>query len=318
MEITIVMCCYNKSKFVGQTIDSVVNQSAANWRLLIIDDFSKDGSDKIIKEKLNDSRITFIQNDKNMGANFCRNKGIELSETEYLMFLDADDLLMPDCIARRTNSAKIEPTANLLVFTMGVFKSKVGDSPYLWLPKVKQPLIDLLSHKLSWSILQPLWKKDLIVSLNGFDERFKRLQDVDLNTRALLSEKTKVVCFNGKPDCFYRIDPSRINYEMSEFMERWIDASNLYFEKFLKLVPKKQAKYLVLTLFQTYLQLIHYKKQGQISIDNYLKLEKKILENKMNIDFMGRRLLLFKLAKAVNSQLRVPGFNFLIKRALTL
>ncbi len=91
--VSIIVPVYNASKFIEETIRTVRQQTYCNWELLLIDDCSKDGSAKIIKEiEKKDKRIKLFQFKENQGAAVARNKGIELASGKYLCFLDADDL----------------------------------------------------------------------------------------------------------------------------------------------------------------------------------------------------------------------------------
>lgn len=91
--ISIITPTYNSEKFIGETIDSIQNQSYGNWELILIDDGSTDQTVEIIKKfQEDDSRIRLICLEKNSGPAVARNKGIENSNGRYIAFLDSDDL----------------------------------------------------------------------------------------------------------------------------------------------------------------------------------------------------------------------------------
>lgn len=96
--ISIITPCYNAGKFLPETINSVLNQSFKDWELLIIDDCSSDNSRQIVEEyALKDSRIRYFRTDTPSGSpSYPRNIGIENSNGEYIAFLDADDIWLPD------------------------------------------------------------------------------------------------------------------------------------------------------------------------------------------------------------------------------
>lgn len=94
--VSIVMPAYDASRFIAESIDSVRSQTYEDWELLIIDDASKDQTDEIVKQYLEqDSRIKLYPLPVNQGAGFARNIGIKASEGKYICFLDADDLWTP-------------------------------------------------------------------------------------------------------------------------------------------------------------------------------------------------------------------------------
>lgn len=89
--VSIVIPCYNSSKFVAETIDSVLNQSYKNIELIVVNDGSTDNSLSIIQQ-FTDNRIQLISKE-NAGVSAARNSGFKKAKGEFIMFLDADDLI---------------------------------------------------------------------------------------------------------------------------------------------------------------------------------------------------------------------------------
>ena len=73
--VSIIMPSYNTGKFIGEAINSVIDQTYINWELIIVDDCSSDNTDKIVKN-IKDSRIVYLKNEKNMGAAVSRNRAL--------------------------------------------------------------------------------------------------------------------------------------------------------------------------------------------------------------------------------------------------
>lgn len=92
--VSIIMPSWNTGKFIGESIQSVLNQTYKNWELIIVDDCSTDNTDEIVAS-FNDERIRFFRNDKNSGAALTRNRAIRKARGEWVAFLDSDDLWMP-------------------------------------------------------------------------------------------------------------------------------------------------------------------------------------------------------------------------------
>jgi|TARA_B110000967_G_C18742182_1_gene488320 teichuronic acid biosynthesis glycosyltransferase TuaG len=90
--VDIILPNYNKEFFLEETINSVINQSYNNWKLLIIDNCSTDNSKKIIQKFTKNKKINIIYLKRNKGVSFTRNLGIRLSSSKYISFLDSDDL----------------------------------------------------------------------------------------------------------------------------------------------------------------------------------------------------------------------------------
>lgn len=92
--ISIITPCFNSEKYIGETIQSVLNQTYLNWEWWIVDDGSTDKSLEIIKQ-FKDPRIHLIALEKNLGAAEARNIGLENAEGRFITFIDSDDVWLP-------------------------------------------------------------------------------------------------------------------------------------------------------------------------------------------------------------------------------
>ena len=88
--VSIIMPSYNTAKYIGEAIQSVLNQSYQTWELIIIDDCSTDDTDRVVKT-FNDSRIKYIKNNRNVGAATSRNYALKKATGKWIAFLDSDD-----------------------------------------------------------------------------------------------------------------------------------------------------------------------------------------------------------------------------------
>ncbi|WP_175640176.1 glycosyltransferase family 2 protein [Metabacillus schmidteae] len=91
--VSIIVPIYNSERFIDKTITSIVNQTYKNIEIILLDDGSTDNSLNIMKKyEKQDGRIKVFSH-KNQGQSFTRNKGIEISSGEFLVFVDSDDWL---------------------------------------------------------------------------------------------------------------------------------------------------------------------------------------------------------------------------------
>lgn len=93
--VSIIMPSWNTSDFIGESIESVLNQTYQNWELIIIDDCSTDNTDEVVNS-FNDDRIYYFKNNINSGAAITRNKAMKIARGEWMAFLDSDDLWLPN------------------------------------------------------------------------------------------------------------------------------------------------------------------------------------------------------------------------------
>lgn len=101
-KVSIVMPVYNSEKYVGEAIQSILDQTYKDFELIVIDDCCKDRSAEVIKQ-FKDERIVFIQNKENRGFLWGLNYGIEIAKGEYIARLDDDDTAYPDRIEKQVN-----------------------------------------------------------------------------------------------------------------------------------------------------------------------------------------------------------------------
>lgn len=94
--VSIITPMYNAERYIGATIQSVLNQSYKDWEMLIVDDNSTDHGIEVVKQYLSrmepDGRIKLIMNHKNLGVVRSRNRAIKRAKGQYIAFLDSDDL----------------------------------------------------------------------------------------------------------------------------------------------------------------------------------------------------------------------------------
>ncbi len=99
--VSIVVPCYNAERFLAETLESAFVQSYPRTEIIVIDDGSTDGTAELIRSYKN--RVT-AEFGPNRGASVARNRGTALARGEFIQYLDADDLLLPDAIERRVNA----------------------------------------------------------------------------------------------------------------------------------------------------------------------------------------------------------------------
>lgn len=96
-EISIIIPCYNASKYLRQCIDSILNQTFKNYEIIFINDKSTDNTLDILQEYKNnsDADIKILENEYNSGPSFTRNKGLSVATGNYIAFIDSDDYIEP-------------------------------------------------------------------------------------------------------------------------------------------------------------------------------------------------------------------------------
>lgn len=103
-KVSVIMPVFNKELYLRRSIESVLNQTYTNFDFIIINDGSTDSSSIIVQDyERKDFRIKYI-NQTNHGVSNARNKGLDMSESEFIAFLDADDELRNDFLEKMIES----------------------------------------------------------------------------------------------------------------------------------------------------------------------------------------------------------------------
>jgi len=104
--VSIIMPSYNTSRFIEETINSVLSQTYSDWELLIVDDCSSDDTDDVVQPFLADGRIRYLKNERNSGAAVSRNRALREARGKWIAFLDSDDLWMPEKLEKQIEFMK--------------------------------------------------------------------------------------------------------------------------------------------------------------------------------------------------------------------
>ena len=102
-KIDIVLPNYNSQDFIAETVNSVIDQSYLNWRLIIVDDNSNKKTKSILKKFSKNRKIKVYWLKKNQGAGFCRNYALKKAKSPYITFIDSDDIWKKNKLKNQIN-----------------------------------------------------------------------------------------------------------------------------------------------------------------------------------------------------------------------
>ena len=114
-KITIIIPMYKVERYLPRCLDSVLNQTFADWSAILVDDGSPDNSGKIADEYAkHDKRFTVVHKE-NGGVSAARNTALDMADGEYIMFLDSDDCIHPQTMEILYNLAQ-RKAADVIAF----------------------------------------------------------------------------------------------------------------------------------------------------------------------------------------------------------
>lgn len=198
--ISIVIPLYNKEKTIERCIKSALNQSFKDIECIVIDDGSSDRSASIVKQ-IKDSRIRYIYQ-TNQGVSAARNKGVAESLGEWILFLDADDILLNNACENLLTSAK----ENGLSCAAGNFFSQYKENKilhsYTASHIVSKPFKEWYKEDFCPRTGSAIFRKEILLE-NNFDERLQRYEDAASLFEIMRYHK---FAYNSKPVMIYTDD----------------------------------------------------------------------------------------------------------------
>lgn len=185
-EITALMSVYNGSRWIRDSINSVLSQSEDDFEFIIINDGSTDDT-PLILNSFNDERLIII-NQGNIGLTKSLNRGLSIAKGEFVARIDADDICMPDRLHKQKNFLIENPDVVLVGSNAILIDENNNDVGYSVCPTCHDSLLKRLKK------FQPVFphssiffRRDTILSEGGYNPYFPRSQDNELYLR--LSEK---------------------------------------------------------------------------------------------------------------------------------
>jgi len=186
-KVSIVITSYNRGFLLDRAIKSVIEQTYKNIEITVVDDHSTDQNTIDVLNHYSDKElfpfINVIILKSNMGANYCRNIGIENSSGYYYTGLDDDDYFSPDRINFLINH--YEEKYAFICTNYFLLNGEEIKKRFLFSKKLNEDSL----YKVNYAGNQVFTTIDKIKNVHGFDVKLKRLQDQDMWIRLLQKYK---------------------------------------------------------------------------------------------------------------------------------
>lgn len=261
--VTVLMPVYNGQKYLGTAIQSILEQTFADFELLIINDGSTDQSRRIV-ESYDDPRIRLVNNESNLGLTRTLNKGLDLAQGQYIARMDCDDIAYPDRFVQQVNY--METNSDVVVCGGWVH---IVDQSGATVGELRKPYGDMLRSE--------YWRPSPIIHPTAMIRR-SHLGDLRYDTAVRFSEDY---------DLWFRL------------RERGkIDNVPMFMLKYRVHDATVTAQHRKEQLAETYQVFMQHTGIGFVSYDEFLTL----IGCVYTINPVRRWLLSFKVAGAVNGR----------------
>ena len=181
--VSVLMTAYNREKYIGEAIESVLSSTYTNFELIIVDDCSKDETVNIAKAyTFKDHRVKLFVNENNLGDYPNRNRAASYAKGKYLKYLDSDDMIFPHSLKLMVTALEKFPEAGMAM--MWPHECKIDEST---LCSSEMALKDFFINNL-WLMVGPsgcIYSKEVFFELGGFSGK-KYVGDFEFNMNCIL------------------------------------------------------------------------------------------------------------------------------------
>ena len=225
--VSIIIPCYNVAQYIEECVSSCYAQTYSELEVICIDNNSSDDTLKLLKNLRQRYPKIVIDQELNPGAPAARNKGLSLAKGEWIQFLDADDLLLPEKLTHQV--ALIDKKTSFIAGAC--IRQDVKEEQTECLLGGADIYKALFTAQLGITSSN-LWRKSAIEAIGGWDESLKSSQEAELMFR--LVKKDAQVLFDNQPLTIIRERESgqisqrnpgvkwQLFYEIRQRMANWL------------------------------------------------------------------------------------------------
>ena len=209
-KMSVIVTVYNEEKYIAKTLDSVINQDFDEYEIIVINNGSTDNSLKIINEKLSQSDTPHkIISIPNRGVSSARNKGIDESRGEYIVFVDGDDYIASNHLHLLYNN----DFDFSLIQLVKKRENNIISKPHQYSNSVLKTsdFIKLeLKMEIPFNFVQLSYKRDIIINNNlKFNTNINYGEDTEFALKALIYGET--IKISNEITYFYIQHPSSLS-----------------------------------------------------------------------------------------------------------
>jgi glycosyltransferase involved in cell wall biosynthesis len=218
--VTVLMSVYNGLPYLGQAVESILDQTFSDFEFLIIDDASTDGSRERLKKWTNrNERIRLILHNKNRGLGYSLHEGVKKARGNWIARMDADDISFPDRLEKQL--AYVEEHSSIDILGTWALDIDGEGTP---LRQRTYPVDHAEIARLIWTnpLVHPtvMFRKSAVQAAGSYDPDVRKRQDYELWFRCL----EEGLCFGNVPEILLRYRFTEEYYERNDLQVAWNQA----------------------------------------------------------------------------------------------
>jgi glycosyltransferase involved in cell wall biosynthesis len=302
MKFSVIIPCFNVEKYITDTIESILNQNYKNFEIILVNDGSTDKTISVFQGYKKDNNILII--DKvNEGVSSARNKGIEYASGDYFLFLDGDDVILPNLLIKLSEFISKNNFVDILSFGYEIIKMDgklVVNSSLKFHEKVISGaafLNEYLKGNVKQCMCSFVVKKTVIKEFNiRFDEGTFNGEDQEFQIKCMLNSKN--VAYLATPYFKYIMrSSSAVN---SKFSEKYLTLIDVFYRLLIytekktndKKIINNLKKHGIVEFFFVFRKAI---KANDVKLVKKVQEKDKIVKEEISFEFNKKSLIVFLL-----------------------
>jgi len=226
--VSVVIPAYGHAAYVLASVESALSQTPPPREVIVIDDSSPDDTAARLAPLVRDKRIRYVHQ-PNAGMAAARNAGAKLATSEYLYFLDDDDLMFPNALGWLVEELERYPTAALAYGESVVFSVEVPPPPDTWSETWEADPRAFMVFNQVGCPGQALIRRNAFVEVGGFDARIWGTDDWDLWLRLLARYPARAA---GRPVLAYRLHADNASRNVARMYESSLKVAKRHLPNF--------------------------------------------------------------------------------------
>lgn len=213
MLVTVVIPTFDRRKWIGECLDSVLGQTYSNVEVIVVDDCSTDGTVEWLAEQERFRSVIIHRQEKNGGASVARNTAIGMAKGDLIVFIDSDDMLLPNHVEKAVEAFENDPDLGLfccdstmidaegnVILNGKTWHQSLAEAKGFEIKTGLRSLADVFRHSNCFPGFT--LRREVFEELGGFDQSIFPADDYDLALRVAASRFN--VFYLHEPLCLRR------------------------------------------------------------------------------------------------------------------